>query len=315
MSILQHEIVRGNVQSRRNGPEKRQLRLIRRVARGRSNGGCRTASARGRPGWILRVADANANVLRRQSKLFSDHLCQHRFDAAADILHARHQFNRTILMDAHFGGRIHMDDAIPNRLRDAHAALDRPGIAARLAPLVPAELRAADAAFHSARLELVVLVAEIERVHPKLFRQFINALFKREAALRMTGRPERGSRTAVDENVVFLRVHVRALIHVDSWTGAARACAAARRAILTSWIAESVPSFLAPILRLWSESGRLPTERCSCCRSSISQTGAPAFFERWVATTPKLPAPNFAPKPPPMYSVITRTLFFGKLKT
>jgi hypothetical protein len=41
---------------------------------------------------------------------------------------------------------------------------------------------------------------------------------------------------------------------------------------------------------------------------------APVFFESAAATTPGLPAPNFAPKPPPMYSVMTRTWVSGILK-
>ncbi len=79
-------------------------------------------------------------------------------------------------------------------------------------------------------------------------------------------------------------------------------------------MAVSVPSCLAPIFSFWCESGRLET-MCSCRRSSIRRTGALALRERLAATTPSLPAPNFAPKPPPMNSVMTRTLLFGSLKT
>ena len=46
----------------------------------------------------------------------------------------------------------------------------------------------------------------------------------------------------------------------------------------------------------------------------MRRTGAPVLRESAAATTPGLPAPNFAPKPPPMYSVMTRTCDLGSLK-
>ena len=52
------------------------------------------------------------------------------------------------------------------------------------------------------------------------------------------------------------------------------------------WIAVSVPSLLAPIRSRCTLLGRLPTPRCSSLQSSMSRTGAPAFFERCVARTP-----------------------------
>ena len=72
-----------------------------------------------------------------------------------------------------------------------------------------------------------------------------------------------------------------------------------------------VPSFFAPTLTVMSALGALPVQRCSCLRSSISLTGAPAFFASRQATTAKaLPlaeGPSLLPKPPPMCSQRTRT--------
>ena len=67
-----------------------------------------------------------------------------------------------------------------------------------------------------------------------------------------------------------------------------------------------VPSFFAPIFTVMSALGALPVQRCSCLRSSISLTGAPAFFASRHATMAKaLPlaeGPSLLPKPPPMCS-------------
>ena len=72
-----------------------------------------------------------------------------------------------------------------------------------------------------------------------------------------------------------------------------------------------VPSFFAPILTLMSALGALPVHSCSCFRSSISLTGAPAVFASRQATMAKaLPVaegPSLLPKPPPMWSQRTRT--------
>ncbi len=43
----------------------------------------------------------------------------------------------------------------------------------------------------------------------------------------------------------------------------------------------------------------------------MSLTGAPAAFDSRAARPPSMPGPNFEPKPPPIYSVITRTWFWG----
>src|SRR6185312_10084046 len=79
--------------------------------------------------------------------------------------------------------------------------------------------------------------------------------------------------------------------------------------------AESFPSSPAATEIFCIESGRLPPSACSSLRCSISRTGAPAFCDNAAAIAPALLAPNFAPNPPPMYSVITRTLVFGNLKS
>ena len=72
-----------------------------------------------------------------------------------------------------------------------------------------------------------------------------------------------------------------------------------------------MPSFFAPTFTVMSALGALPVQRCSCLRSSISLTGAPAIFASLQATTEKaLPVadgPSLLPKPPPMCSQMTRT--------
>ncbi len=73
----------------------------------------------------------------------------------------------------------------------------------------------------------------------------------------------------------------------------------------------SVPSFFAPTFTVRSALGALPVQRCCCLRSSISLTGAPAFFASLQAAMAKaLPlaeGPSLLPKPPPMCSQMTRT--------
>src|SRR5690242_7281261 len=75
--------------------------------------------------------------------------------------------------------------------------------------------------------------------------------------------------------------------------------------------AVSVPSAATPALIFDTDEGRLPAARCSSLRSSISFTGAPAAFASLAHTTPWTSGPNLLPKPPPMYSQITRTLACG----
>ncbi len=75
--------------------------------------------------------------------------------------------------------------------------------------------------------------------------------------------------------------------------------------------AVSVPSFFAPARIFWMADGRLPAASCSSLRVRKSLTGAPACFASFAAVTPSMRAPNFAPKPPPMYSQITRTVTRG----
>src|SRR5262245_1298230 len=75
--------------------------------------------------------------------------------------------------------------------------------------------------------------------------------------------------------------------------------------------AVSLPSAETPALIFEKDDGRLPEARCSSLRSSISFTGAPACFARFAQLTPCESGPNLLPKPPPMYSVITRTLVCG----
>jgi hypothetical protein len=64
---------------------------------------------------------------------------------------------------------------------------------------------------------------------------------------------------------------------------------------------------LAPALIRWTDEGRFPEASCSSLRSRKSLTGAAACLARRAAVTPSIRAPNFAPKPPPMCSVMTWT--------
>ena len=75
--------------------------------------------------------------------------------------------------------------------------------------------------------------------------------------------------------------------------------------------AVSVPSAATPALTRANADGRLPVARCSSLRSSISFTGAFAAFARRAQISPCWSGPNLLPKPPPMNSVITRTLACG----
>jgi hypothetical protein len=72
-----------------------------------------------------------------------------------------------------------------------------------------------------------------------------------------------------------------------------------------------VPSFFAPTFTVMSALGAFPVQSWSCFRSSISLTGAPAFFASRHATIanalPVADGPSLLPKPPPMWSQSTRT--------
>src|ERR1700722_9824423 len=83
---------------------------------------------------------------------------------------------------------------------------------------------------------------------------------------------------------------------------------------VTRSIAVSLPSRSTPILTFCSEFGRLPVDRCSSARGSITLTGTPVALASRDAIIISGVAPNFDPKPPPRYSQTTRTLSGGKLK-
>ena len=75
--------------------------------------------------------------------------------------------------------------------------------------------------------------------------------------------------------------------------------------------AVSIPSALTPALIFDADEGRLPDARCSSLRSSSSFTAAPACLASFAQMMPCASGPNLLPKPPPMYSVMTRTLACG----
>ena len=69
----------------------------------------------------------------------------------------------------------------------------------------------------------------------------------------------------------------------------------------------SVPSRRAPSVTVWRVHERRPPTTCSSWRPSARRTGRPAARASSAARSASIPAPCFAPKPPPMYSEITRT--------
>ena len=75
-----------------------------------------------------------------------------------------------------------------------------------------------------------------------------------------------------------------------------------------------MPSAATPALTRANADGRLPVARCSSLRSSISLTGALAALASRAQISPWASGPNLLPKPPPMNSVITRTLACGILR-
>mgnify|MGYP006181330725 CR=1 FL=1 len=72
---------------------------------------------------------------------------------------------------------------------------------------------------------------------------------------------------------------------------------------------DDLPLFAAAHAMFDSASGACPP--CSK-RVSMSFTGAPATFASRAHIRPSTPGENFAPKPPPMCSQITRTLSGGR---
>src|SRR4029450_1748551 len=73
----------------------------------------------------------------------------------------------------------------------------------------------------------------------------------------------------------------------------------------------NVPSAATPALTLANADGPSPVASCSSLPSSISLTGAPAALASRAQIRPCASGPNLLPKPPPMNSVITRTLACG----
>src|SRR6185436_14819254 len=132
----------------------------------------------------------------------------------------------------HFTGGIHVDDAIPHCLCNADAPLYRTGIAIRLtAFLLPTKFFCADAPFFTAGGARIILVHQIENIHAEFFGEFVHGLLEREAALRMSGCAKSRAGTSIGENVILIRLHVRALVHVLHWAGGTSARSDARGAI------------------------------------------------------------------------------------
>src|SRR5581483_3270394 len=180
------------------------------------------AAARGRPGGKLRIPDADGYVARLQPEFFGYDLRDHGLDAAANVLHGREGFHRTILVDADFAARIHAVDAVPDGLGYADAALHRARIAGRLAPLLrPPKLLRSDAAFLPTRRAGIVLVHKLENVHAHFFGERVDRLLQAEHSLGMPRGSHRRSRAGVGEYVVLFREQVGAFVKILSRTGRA----------------------------------------------------------------------------------------------
>ena len=159
------------------------------------------------------------------------------------------------------------------------------------------------------------LVAQRDGVHANALGELVEGLFEREDALHLSGRAEGRAWAGIGEHVVMLG-RIRWGRGTSSRGRSRRPRQLPRRRChsFRAVIAVSVPSRLAPTFRRWRLLGRLPTETCSSRRSSIKRTGAPALRERWMASMPKLPMPYLAPNPPPVKSLITRTLLLRQIE-
>ena len=128
----------------------------------------------------------------------------------------------------------------------------------------------------------------------------------------MPGRAQRGRRAGVREDVVLLGLDVVAVVDVLDRAGGAGAAVGAAVAVDGQLQRRQLAVLRRSGLdRLDRRTGGCRTARCSSLRSRKSLTGAPASFASFAAVTPSTPAPNFAPKPPPMYSVMTRIFDAG----
>ncbi len=76
-------------------------------------------------------------------------------------------------------------------------------------------------------------------------------------------------------------------------------------------MATSVPSRRAPNVTTWRVGGRCPPSACSSCRVGTQRTARPVRRAKSAATKVWAPALFFAPNPPPMCSLITRTRDLG----
>ena len=147
------------------------------------------------------------------------------------ILHCGEHLHRAILRDPHLARRVHVDEPIPHRLRNAHAALDRSRVRAGRPAIAPVGLLPDDLPLHLARRALIDLLAQIQRIHVQLDRKIIDRLLECKTTLRMSRRAKRRAWTRIDEDVILFGMNVGALVKIRRRAGRPRARAHPRSSI------------------------------------------------------------------------------------
>src|SRR5207237_7904818 len=193
--------------------EQLLLCLIRGIPDSRSDRGRRHAAARWRPWRRYRVTDRDLDIPWLDPEFLRNHLCDHCLDAAADVLNGRERFHRAVAIDADLDAGVHVDDAIPDGLRNTHTTFDRTWIAVRPAELLlPSELLRADPPLLATRGTLVVQVSNNKRIHAEFLGQLVHRLLESETAWRMSRRAEGSTRTRVGDHVILFPLQVVAFV-------------------------------------------------------------------------------------------------------
>ena len=194
---------------------------------------------------------------------------------------------------------------------------------ARGPALAPAEPLGADAPLLARGASAVIrpgdvdLVAQRERIHAEPLRQLVDGLLQaRRCPATWPGARKAAQGPALVKTSYCSDADVRAGVERGVGEADARAARHAAAAVgsRAGW-RSSVPSRLrAELEAAGCCSGGCRTDTCSSRRSSISRTGAPALRERWMASSPKLPMPNLAPKPPPSELADDADLALGQVE-
>ena len=182
------------------------------------------------------VADLHGHVLGADAELLGDDHGERRARAGADVLHRREELDRSVLVQAHLARRVEVDEAPPDRLRHADAALDRRrcrwpaggACASRSArrrcgarPCAPrAWPRRCRRATAGPTRRRACRAARADR-SPSFSASSSTSCSTAKAPIGCAGRAEGRRRPAVGEHVVLLRARVVA--------GVERACPSSRR--------------------------------------------------------------------------------------